>query len=212
MSWSKVVAREALAGAEIGPYRVEALAGGEPGQAGAGGEDPPPAESGIEAARLRAYEEGRERGRAEALADLDSALRALGEALKRAQALAEEIPARVAPRLLDLAVAIAEKIVGRSLEAEPELFAAIVERALAETAEALTVRLWINPEDHRRLLAARPDLLDRLRARGGTVEVVAAEKIPRGGCRVETELGVLEAGVDCQLAEIRRRLAEEAKG
>lgn len=212
MSWSKIVAREALAGAEVEPYRVEALLGSEPAEGPAAPEEAASGESEIEKARRLAYEEGRGRGRAEALAGLESALQALAAALERARALAEEIPARIAPRVLDLAAAIAEKIVGRSLEAEPGLFAAIVERALAETAEALTVRLWLNPEDHRRLLEACPELLDRVRARGGTLEIVAAEKIPPGGCRVETELGILEAGVDCQLAEIRRRLGEEARG
>jgi flagellar biosynthesis/type III secretory pathway protein FliH len=42
------------------------------------------------------------------------------------------------------------------------------------------------------------------------VTVVADARVGRGGCRVESEFGVMEAGVDGQIHEIARALLGEA--
>jgi flagellar biosynthesis/type III secretory pathway protein FliH len=40
--------------------------------------------------------------------------------------------------------------------------------------------------------------------------VVADPRVPPGGCRVESDLGVIDAGVDAQITEIARALLGDA--
>jgi flagellar biosynthesis/type III secretory pathway protein FliH len=55
----------------------------------------------------------------------------------------------------------------------------------------------------------RPDLIKIGSEAGRTVEVLASEEIGRGGCRLETEMGVVDATIPTQLAETRRQLLDE---
>jgi flagellar biosynthesis/type III secretory pathway protein FliH len=41
------------------------------------------------------------------------------------------------------------------------------------------------------------------------VEVVTDEDLNRGGCRLETEIGVIDATVPTQIAEVRRQLLDQ---
>ena len=55
----------------------------------------------------------------------------------------------------------------------------------------------------------RPDLL-RIGEEGGrTIEVVATEEVSRGGCRLETEMGTVDATIPVQIQEVRRQLLDE---
>jgi flagellar biosynthesis/type III secretory pathway protein FliH len=66
----------------------------------------------------------------------------------------------------------------------------------------------LHPLDHQSLAECRPDLV-RIGEKGGrTVEVVLAEDIERGVCRVETEMGVVDATIPVQLEEIRRQMLD----
>ena len=44
---------------------------------------------------------------------------------------------------------------------------------------------------------------------GRKIEVVAADEVGRGGCRIETEIGVIDATIPTQLEEIKRQLLDE---
>ena len=41
---------------------------------------------------------------------------------------------------------------------------------------------------------------------GGQVTIAADPRVPRGGCRVESEFGDIDAGVDAQIQEMARAL------
>jgi flagellar biosynthesis/type III secretory pathway protein FliH len=43
---------------------------------------------------------------------------------------------------------------------------------------------------------------------GRTIEVVSTDEIDRGGCRVETEMGTVDATIPTQLQELRRQLVD----
>ena len=73
--------------------------------------------------------------------------------------------------------------------------------ALERLGESAKVTVRLNPEDHQRTGAAKI-----AQVASASVSVVADNRIPRGGCRVESDMGILDAGIDAQLHEIAQAL------
>ena len=69
----------------------------------------------------------------------------------------------------------------------------------------MTVRL--HPDDYAAAGAARVAQLA-----GSNVTIVADAHLSRGGCRIESDMGMLDAGVDAQLQEVARALLGDDDG
>jgi len=158
--------------------------------------------------RERALRENAERGREDAKKELLPALVAFADAGQSLIVFEEQLIARSTPHLVELALAIAEKIIGKAIEEDPRIAASVLERAKQEIIDAKQIRIWLHPADHRVLAELRPDLLRVGEESGRTIEVVASEEISRGGCRLETESGLVDATIPTQIDEIRRQLLD----
>jgi flagellar biosynthesis/type III secretory pathway protein FliH len=159
--------------------------------------------------REQSRSEGIDQGRAEGKEQLVPAVIAFANAGQALIVFEEQMIARHAPEIVRLALEIAEKIIGKSLLAEPEIIASVLERARREVVEARRIFVHINPEDYELLSEIRPDLLKTGNNAGRVVEIVRDENLGRGGCRLETEIGVVDATVATQLSELRRQLLDE---
>jgi flagellar biosynthesis/type III secretory pathway protein FliH len=80
-------------------------------------------------------------------------------------------------------------------------------RALARARDRREVTLRVHPDDARAARGGEAKLAAILARAPLAVREDAA--VPRGGAIVETEAGVVDAGVEAQLAELRRALEEE---
>ena len=123
-------------------------------------------------------------------------------------AFEEQVLSRCAPQLVDLALEIAAKVIGKAVDADAEIIAAVLERAKHEALDAKQLRIWLNPTDHRLLADLRPDLVKIGSDGKRIIEVVASDEIARGGCRLETESGIVDATLPTQIDEIRRQLLD----
>jgi flagellar biosynthesis/type III secretory pathway protein FliH len=152
-----------------------------------------------EAERLRrkAEAEGRERG-----------LGAVTELLVGARAVAARARAGAEAELRALAVRIAEKILGRELALDPSAVVDVVAAALRHAGEPRELVVRCASEDLEALERGKPRLLERCRA-AQAVRFVADDRVARGGCIVETELGVVDARLSTQLDAIERALRGE---
>jgi type III secretion protein L len=152
-----------------------------------------------EAERLRrkAEAEGRERG-----------LGAVTELLVGARAVAARARAGAEAELRALAVRIAEKILGRELALDPSAVVDVAAAALRHAGEPRELVVRCASEDLEALERGKPRLLERCRA-AQAVRFVADDRVARGGCIVETELGVVDARLSTQLDAIERALRGE---
>jgi len=157
-----------------------------------------------DAAREAARREGRERGREEAFAEVTALL-------VRARTLAAAARTAAAADLRTLAVRIAEKVLGRALQAAPELAGDLCAAALEAARHQREITLRVHPDDLAAVAAARPRLQDLL-VRAPDLALRADPAVGRGGCVVETEVGVIDARLETQLAAIERALAEAPTG
>ena len=152
---------------------------------------------------------GQEEGREEAKKELLPSLYAFAQAGQSLIVLEEQLVARMTPEIARLALEIAEKILLKQVNEDPEVVARVLERARLEIPHARHVQISLNPTDYETLVKMQPELVLVEKEGGRKVEVTVSEKIGRGGCRIETELGVVEATIPSQMQEIRKQMLDE---
>lgn len=149
-----------------------------------------------EAERLlkSAMQEGRERG-----------LAAVTELLVGARLVAERARLASEQELRVLGVRIAEKILGRELQQTPEAVTDVVREALRHASTGRDLVIRIHPDDLAFVERGKPRLIERCRS-ARSVDLRADSSVSRGGCVVESELGVVDARLAIQLEAIERAL------
>jgi flagellar assembly protein FliH len=162
-----------------------------------------------DAIREQSRSHGATQGREEAKQEVLPAAVAFANAGQALIVFEEQMVARYAPEMVRLALEIAEKIIHKELAAEPEIVASVLQRARQEVIDARHIRIRLHPADYELLAEIRPDLLTMGNDRGRAIEVVIDEDLNRGGCRLETEIGVVDATVPTQITELRRQLLDQ---
>ena len=152
-----------------------------------------------EAERLRrkAELEGREKG-----------LGAVTELLVGARLATAKARANAEGDLRALAVRIAEKILGRELALDGNAVVDVAAEALRHVGEPRELVLRCSPDDLAALERGKPRLIERCRA-AQALSFSPDDAIARGGCIIETELGVVDARLSTQLEAIERALRGE---
>lgn len=166
-----------------------------------------------ESARGRVENEARQSAEKQFQARIDASVaQQLQTALPALQQAAEEL--RVAKdawlahwerQAVRLAAAIAARVVRRELARQPEIPLTLVREALQLASGAAEIRLRLHPEDRAALATSLATVVREL-APAGQAELIADERIERGGCRVETQFGVVDAQFAAQLARIEEEL------
>ena len=169
----------------------------------------------VESARRRAAatleearREGRLHGHAEGVEAARGGVRALEEALRtasaRVRALEEEIRARAGQVVVELGLLLAERIVGVELGRDPGLLLESVRAAMAALPRADEIVVRLHPDSLGILQGERQSL--EARADGAPIRFAADPAIPAGECLVESSQALVDATLEAQLAEARRRL------
>jgi flagellar assembly protein FliH len=104
-----------------------------------------------------------------------------------------------------LACAIAARLVRRELRQQPEITLALVREALELAGGTPGLRVCLNPDDHR-ALAGQAQALAAAVSPLGPAEIVADSGVAAGGCRVESQFGVIDQQIESQLKRIEEEL------
>jgi type III secretion protein L len=132
------------------------------------------------------------------------------EALRIARARVAEAAQHARPEIVRLALRVAEKILRQRIEAHPDAMVSMVDEALrvflAQNHSRMILR--VHPADEGVLAARRQRWLERNPAIGDLV-IVPDDSVGRGGCRLETEAGTVDATLETQLEVIERHLLGE---
>jgi flagellar assembly protein FliH len=158
--------------------------------------------------RREAVDQGAAIGQDEARQQLLLSLVAFANAGQALIVFEERLISRHTAQLVRLALDIAEKIIQKAVEEDSQIVASTVERAKREVTDAKEIRIWLHPKDFELLREIRPDLIKIGEEGGRTIEAVAAEEVSRGGCRLETEMGIVDATIPVQIEEVRRQLLD----
>lgn len=151
------------------------------------------AEENAASIRKQAREQGRKEGLQECM-----------EQLSRARAEYERLRARAEQDMVNLAFQIAHRLIGHTIEVEPEVVRDIVGEALATARGRRDIVVYVHPDDHGQVEAARADYARELD--GVPVYFERDSAIERGGCVIETESGRIDARLETQLEVLRDAL------
>ncbi len=109
-----------------------------------------------------------------------------------------------------LAFEIAKKVVHQEISANPDLILYVVREALKKAAGSQNLTVRLNPQDVAVLEKGKEERLPELK-KFERLEIVADEKIERGGCILETDSGLLDAQLAVQLKKIEEALLEGSR-
>lgn len=163
---------------------------------------PPP---NLEALRQEAFAQGRQAGLEEAQERFGRAADALGRGLEEVARLRESLLSGSSHDMLRLVMTVARQVVQAEISVNQELVLKTIERALNAAVQADSHRVLVAPGDLALVKEKKPLFLASIHGLKN-VTVEADPSVAPGGCRLESELGEVDATVDSQLEEIRRTL------
>ncbi len=106
----------------------------------------------------------------------------------------EQLEHGLAVQVAEVALALARQVVRSELATRPEFVAAVAQEALAAAVVAAQqVRVHLHPDDH---ALVQTHAGEALAARGARLVPDAA--LARGGCVVETEMGIIDASIEAR--------------
>jgi flagellar assembly protein FliH len=137
----------------------------------------------------------------------DAMIRRLTQTLDEMTDLRARMIRETEQQMVQLALAVARRVIHREVSLDRDLLIAIARVALDRLGESARISVRLNPDDYAATAAARTSEWD-----GTQVAVVADARVPRGGCRIESDFGALDAGVDAQIQELAHALIGDAGG
>jgi flagellar assembly protein FliH len=156
------------------------------------------------AALQRAREEGEAQARAVFQRELAEVRADISQTLAAFARQREEYYQRIEGEVVQLALAIARKILHREAQVDPLVLAGVVRVALEKLESHTRTVVHVHPRD---IAQWREDFTHTLDAKD-LPELVDDPALEPGRCRIETELGSTELGLDMQLKEIERGLMD----
>lgn len=150
----------------------------------------------------RGYQEGYEKGMAEWLRAIEQVHAGFMGVIERAK-----------PQIVRLALRVAEKILRQRLDLTPEAVVPMIDEALRSlrAQQNMRVILRVHPDDRSILEPHRQRWMERLPWLG-SLDIVVDEELPRGGCRIETDFGTVDASIETQIRVIERHLLGGGEG
>lgn len=158
-------------------------------------------------AREDGYEQGLNEGRAQGYQEMQDII---AEAKQIVDSSKHDYRKKVESSeqmILHIGLKVAEKILGERMEENNEYFLSVVRRALKEAREYDEVRLLVHPSNYEFLLTQKAEL-ERIFPKETEFYIYPDSELPQQGCVIESENGRIDASVDQQLGEIKRKLFE----
>lgn len=152
-------------------------------------------------AYARGLAEGERLGATTASRQNEALLQRLTDTLVELRQTRNEMIRQTERQMVELTLAVARRVLHREVSLDPDLLVAMIRVALDRLGEAGQVTIRLHPAEFEAVSAARASTLA-----GDHVTLLADSRVGRGGCRVESDYGSVDAGIDAQIQEIGRVL------
>jgi flagellar assembly protein FliH len=160
----------------------------------------------IRDAQAAGMREGEAAGRARAMAEVQPVIERLARAIDEIGGLRARLRAEAEADLVQLSLAIAKRILRREMAIDPDALHGLILGALAKLQGQEIARVRVHPSHAAALTACLRQNLNADR-----IEIIADPSRETGSVLFETPRGNLDAGVESQLQEIERGLADRLR-
>lgn len=159
-----------------------------------------------------AYTRGYAQGERDGYAVGEKSMQIVKDRMEKLLANLESIPEKVLKDyrgwLVSASMAIARKIVGMELEINPLALTALAERLLDEARPHHTLTLYIHPKDFEVLSKAMD--LEKWKEEAGRPFLLKTDpRMERGGCRLESDIQAIDAGLETRFSALEQVLYDE---
>lgn len=113
--------------------------------------------------------------------------------------------------ILELAITVAEKIMSMQMASSEETYIQLVKKAIKEAREYEHVELRIHPVQYDRVLAQKEEL-QGIFLKETQFFIFPDEELAEADCMIETASGRIDASIDSQLQEMKKKLNELLEG
>jgi flagellar assembly protein FliH len=117
----------------------------------------------------------------------------------------EALSDRNGPMLVRLWQAMLKRFIRREVEVDGETALRVFREVAARISDRTRIRIFLNPKD-RDLYSAREREFIEIKRVAEQFDLIADEGIERGGCLIETNLGVYDARLRSQLEAVDREI------
>jgi flagellar assembly protein FliH len=155
----------------------------------------------------QAYADGYQAGIGEAGRRSEELLGQLSQAIADEAAEREALVRAIEEQVLMLCVDGAEKIIRHEIRTDPGIVARAVKSCLRRVRDRNELTVRVSPQEVAHIRAMRDELLASAEGIRG-VNVVDDRRVSAGGCVVESMSGDLDARIETQIDQIRRKLMD----
>ena len=149
---------------------------------------------------MKGYAQGERAGAEAAARRGEATLRRLAQTVEELAGLRTELVQKTERQVVELALASAGRVLRREVSVDRELLIAMARIALERLGENVSATIRLNPEDYA-FIGAQAQVGD-----SSLVRVVADPLVSTGGCLVQSDFGLIDAGIDAQLGEMAAAL------
>ncbi|MDX5485821.1 flagellar assembly protein FliH [Bacillus pumilus] len=160
----------------------------------------------IEEAKQAGYQDGFQKGEADAMSQYRSILDQANDIVSLAKQDYEEKIESSAEKIVELAFELAKRV-WYSAEDTKDQFLALVKQVISEVKEYDDISIYVDPEHYDHVMEYKDELI-RILQKDTHLAIYSDEKAPKGTCYVETSFGKVEASVDTQMNQLKDKLLE----
>ncbi|QRY38629.1 flagellar assembly protein FliH [Bacillus sp. PDNC022] len=160
----------------------------------------------IEEAKQAGYQEGFQKGEADANMQYQAILDQANDIVSLARQDYEEKIESSAEQIVELAFELAKRV-WYAAEDTKDQFLALVKQVIAEVKEYENISIYVDPEHYEHVMEYKDELI-RILQKDTHLAIYSDEKAPKGTCYVETSFGKVEASVDTQMNQLKEKLLE----
>ncbi|KML10491.1 flagellar assembly protein FliH [Bacillus safensis] len=160
----------------------------------------------IEEAKQAGYQEGFQKGEADANMQYQAILDQANDIVSLARQDYEEKIESSAEQIVELAFELAKRV-WYAAEDTKDQFLSLVKQVITEVKEYDDISIYVDPEHYDHVMEYKDELI-RILQKDTHLAIYSDEKAPKGTCYVETSFGKVEASVDTQMNQLKEKLLE----
>jgi flagellar assembly protein FliH len=147
----------------------------------------------------KGYEQGERSGAEAGGRRAEAMLRRMASTLEELASVRQQMIQQAERQMVQIALTIAKRILHREVTLDPDLTVAMARVALDRLGEHSGATIRLHPEDYAAAVGGAEEEWS-----SEQVTVISDDNISRGGCRIESVFGFVEAGVEAQFEEIEK--------
>ena len=158
-------------------------------------------EKGKKEGHAEGYAKGEDKAKEDSEVIISEKVEDFKEALSKLDNTYQELAHRYENKIISLICAIAEKVVLAKVEIDEGIVKETILDALTTLPESEEITLSVSDEDYEYIEMVKEDLFDSIKSLK-SVSVKSDASVKRGGCRIETKEGSVEADIETKLEKI----------